>query len=279
MKKQFNTDVVKTIGRKVHHFIERRGFYISMILCVGIISISTLFITSNDIGNLAEAEPNDFAGIDFPNFGEPVSQSNAIPSAKPIEDIPKEDVNAKVNKEAAVSVEVMQKTKLSREELQEANPPPNIGKGGDSTKDLNETSKDMRVVFAHPLQGEIITKYAKDNLVYSKTLNEWRSHLGIDIKASKGTPVKAIAKGVIKEVKADPRFGATVVIEHEGGWKSVYSNLLKTDTFLEGRECKQGDVIGGVGTSASFESLDPPHLHLEVYKDGMAVDPSLHLPQ
>ena len=46
-------------------------------------------------------------------------------------------------------------------------------------------------------------EYAKDNLVYSSTLEEWVTHMGIDIKADKTTVVKAAADGTVKSIKND----------------------------------------------------------------------------
>jgi len=47
-------------------------------------------------------------------------------------------------------------------------------------------------------------EYAMDRLVYSKTLDEWRAHSGVDLRADRGTPVKVVADGVVTEVKTIP---------------------------------------------------------------------------
>ena len=60
-------------------------------------------------------------------------------------------------------------------------------------------------VFERPVEGEIIRKYAKDDLVYSDTLEEWITHFGIDIKAPKTSIVKAAEAGKNKAIKNDPR--------------------------------------------------------------------------
>ena len=48
--------------------------------------------------------------------------------------------------------------------------------------------------------------------MYSETLKEWITHLGIDIKAEKATVVKAAEAGTVKSIKNDPRYGLTVII-------------------------------------------------------------------
>lgn len=131
--------------------------------------------------------------------------------------------------------------------------------------------------FQKPVKGEIMREYAKDKLVYSNTLGEWITHNGVDIKADKTTVVKAAEEGTVKSIKNDPRYGLTVVIEHTNGFISVYSNLLTAEFVVEGEKVKQGQTIGTVGTTATFEISDEPHLHFEIKKDGENLDPTLYI--
>lgn len=143
-----------------------------------------------------------------------------------------------------------------------------------------ETKKEEKVpdpTFKRPVEGEVTTNFAKDTLIYSETLQEWVTHNGIDIKADKTTIVKASAEGTIKSIKNDPRFGITVVIEHVNGYSTVYANLLTAEFVKEGEEVKQGQTIGTVGNTATFEIADEPHLHFEILKDNEYVDPNLYL--
>ena len=143
-----------------------------------------------------------------------------------------------------------------------------------------EIKKEEKVpdpTFKRPVEGEVTTNFAKDTLIYSNTLQEWVTHNGIDIKADKTTIVKASADGTIKSIKNDPRFGITVVIEHVNGYSTVYANLLTAEFVKEGEQVKQGQTIGTVGNTATFEIADEPHLHFEILKDNEYVDPNLYL--
>ena len=131
--------------------------------------------------------------------------------------------------------------------------------------------------FEKPVDGEIVKEYAKDNLVYSNTLQEWTTHLGIDIKADKTTVVKAAETGMVKTIKNDPRYGLTIVIEHENGYQTIYSNLLSSEFVVEGEKVEKGQSIGTVGNTAAFEIADEAHLHFEVLKDSIQVDPNIYL--
>ena len=144
-----------------------------------------------------------------------------------------------------------------------------------TTEKKEETKKELS--FQKPVDGEIMKGYAKDNLVYSETLQEWTTHLGIDIKAEKTTVVKAAEAGTVKSIKNDPRYGLTIVIEHNDGYETVYSNLLSSEFVVEGEKVEKGQSIGTVGNTAAFEVADEPHLHFEILKDSIPIDPTTYM--
>lgn len=131
--------------------------------------------------------------------------------------------------------------------------------------------------FKKPIEGELSKEFAKDSLIYSETLKEWVTHLGVDIKAEKATVVKAAAEGTVKYIKNDPRFGLTIIIEHSNGFQTLYANLLTTEFVSEGEEVKAGQTIGTVGDSAIYEIVDEPHLHFEILNNNENVDPSEYI--
>ena len=138
-----------------------------------------------------------------------------------------------------------------------------------------ETKKE--ITFVKPTEGDVICEYAKDNLIYSETLKEWITHTAIDIKADKTSVIKASAEGIVKSIVNDPRYGLTVVIEHDDGYETVYANLLTAEFVGVGEEVTQGQTIGTVGNTASFESSMECHLHFELIKDGEYLDPAIYL--
>lgn len=145
-----------------------------------------------------------------------------------------------------------------------------------ATEEKGEVVK-KEINFIQPVEGEIIKEFAKDNLVYSTTLEEWVTHLGVDIKADKTTVVKAAADGVVRSIKNDPRYGLTVVINHDDQYQTVYSNLLTAEFVVEGESITQGQTIGTVGNTAVFEVSDESHLHFEILKDSVQVDPNIYI--
>ena len=143
-----------------------------------------------------------------------------------------------------------------------------------NTNKKEETNKTQVITFVKPVDGEITKEFAKEKLVYSNTLEEWATHLGIDIKADKTTVVKASEAGTIKSIKNDPRYGLSVIIEHQDGYETLYANLLTTEFVKVGEQVKQGQSIATVGDTATFEIADEPHLHFEIIKNGEQIDPS-----
>lgn len=152
----------------------------------------------------------------------------------------------------------------------------NNNTSSDSNANKSET-KQAEISFSKPVEGEIVKEFAQDNLIYSNTLEEWTTHTGIDIKAEKTTVVKSAEAGMVKSIKNDPRYGLTIVIEHQNGFQTVYSNLLTSEFVVEGENVEKGQSLGTVGNTAAFEIADEPHLHFEILKDSVAVDPSIYL--
>lgn len=148
-----------------------------------------------------------------------------------------------------------------------------------STNSNNSEKKETKkeISFQKPVEGEIIREFAQDNLVYSNTLEEWITHNGIDIKADKTTVVKSAEAGVVKSIKNDPRYGLTIVIQHDDVYQTIYSNLLTSEFVVEGEKVEKGQAIGTVGNSAVFEVADESHLHFEILKNSIQIDPSNYL--
>lgn len=110
---------------------------------------------------------------------------------------------------------------------------------------------------------------AKTNPFYKVPMQ----HNGLDIIASAGEPVYAVADGVVSDVvRSRKGLGNTVTLSHKGGYVTRYAHLADIQV-RKGRSVKVGDLIGYVGTSGnSFV----PHLHYEVMRDTLVLDPVSH---
>jgi len=124
-----------------------------------------------------------------------------------------------------------------------------------------------------PLNGQVVEAFSVDQLVYSETLGDWRTHDGVDIAAAQGTSVLAASSGTVVSVTDDPLMGTMVVLSHDGGYQTTYANLQAKPAVSKGDKVSAGQIIGAVGTTSTAESAEGPHLHFSVTKDGDVVDP------
>ena len=124
-----------------------------------------------------------------------------------------------------------------------------------------------------PLSGETVAAFSMDELAYSETLADWRTHDGIDIAAEVGTQVIAACSGVVTAVRDDDMMGTLVTIAHDDGYETTYANLRSSPGVGEGQYVSAGEVIGAVGSSSIAEFSMPAHLHFSVSKDGVPCDP------
>ncbi|MBQ5777934.1 MAG: M23 family metallopeptidase [Oscillospiraceae bacterium] len=126
-----------------------------------------------------------------------------------------------------------------------------------------------------PVDGILAHPFSDTTLVYSNTMEDYRTHMGIDVNASIGDKVYAAANGIIKDVWYDPMMGSCVRVEHEGGVECIYRNLAQDlcEGIGIGSSLLTGDAIGFVGESAMIELAQEPHLHFETKVNGEYVDP------
>jgi murein DD-endopeptidase MepM/ murein hydrolase activator NlpD len=100
-------------------------------------------------------------------------------------------------------------------------------------------------------------------------LQTQRAHTGVDYAAPTGTPVIAVADGVVTESSYQGAYGNMVVVQHNARQSTVYAHLSRMQV-KRGQSIKQGDVIGAVGTTGLSTG---PHLHFEFRIGGRHVDP------
>lgn len=94
-------------------------------------------------------------------------------------------------------------------------------------------------------------------------------HEGVDISASRGTPILAAAKGRVTFAGRRSGYGVTVELDHGYGYSTIYGHASQL-LVRRGQEVKRGDVIARVGSTGLATS---PHLHYEVRIGGRPVNP------
>ncbi len=119
-----------------------------------------------------------------------------------------------------------------------------------------------------PTEGWLTSPFSRSR--WHPLLNVRRPHEGIDISASRGTPVVATADGQVTYAGWRPGFGWTVEIDHGNGLKTRYAHNEKNLKSQVGDRVRRGDTIALVGSSGLATG---PLVHYEVLQDGRAVNP------
>lgn len=149
---------------------------------------------------------------------------------------------------------------------------------GDSYEEtMGEISVTGKLVW--PLEGAVVETFSQDTLVWSETMEDWRTHQGVDIAAMEGDLVSVTQDGTVTAVYEDDYLGSVVVVSHAGDISTLYANLAETPSVAVGQKVSAGDVIGQVGSTALLETAEEGHLHFEVFRDGKNTDPLSYLPQ
>jgi septal ring factor EnvC (AmiA/AmiB activator) len=119
-----------------------------------------------------------------------------------------------------------------------------------------------------PIKGKVIRKFGKQADPFTgSTVNSY----GIDIQASIGTPIKAVADGIVALAQFIPAYGQTVALEH-GQYSTVYAHLNGI-RVRQGQSIKQGEVIGLVGNTGLTDSADKHQLTFEIRYNRSPQDP------
>lgn len=285
MKKLFPEE--KGAKRGIRDFLDKKGFYIVLLLCIAVVAGTAVYVTSRnatsnnpqyDAQNIIPEEnatnSEAIAGGSLNAQEQTGSTASASSQDKAVGEAAKAEPKTDDNKAPAPEKSSEPKTTTPKTP---STPAKTTAPKTSSSAKNTDSAKQQNFIMS--VSGAVTFEYAKDKLVYSKTLEEWRTHEGLDLAADRGTPVKAAADGVVTEIKNDPRYGIVVVIDHNNGLKSLYSNLASDDMVTVNQKIKQGDIIGSVGNTAAFESAEQPHLHFEVLKDNVNVDPTSYLPK
>lgn len=143
--------------------------------------------------------------------------------------------------------------------------------------ELSEQMKKLKASFENrkgkllwPAEGSLKQKFGK--IVHPEYKTVTRNN-GIDIGAKKGSAVLVVAPGLVKHVGNMKGYGKIVLVDHFGGYTTIYAHLAST-TVKKGDEVPLGKKIGTVGESGS---LDGVKLHFELRKKAKALDPVLWL--
>ena len=127
-------------------------------------------------------------------------------------------------------------------------------------------------VFIMPTIGNVSKGYTIDALVWSNTMEDYRTHDGIDICAGAGEGVMAAADGIVTVTNGLDSWGGSygyyIQIDHGGGLETLYAHCSSI-CVTTGQQVQAGEVIGYVGHTGRATGN---HLHFEVHINGVRRD-------
>lgn len=140
----------------------------------------------------------------------------------------------------------------------------------ESKTTINDLNRPFSGYYILPLNSKVSKDYSDGDMVYSPTMDDWRTHDGIDLAGNVGDNVIAVQDGKVLEVTVDELWGDTVIIQHGNGLKARYCGV--NATVKKDADIEQGQVIGTL-TAIPIEEKDGVHIHLETEVDGKIADP------
>jgi murein DD-endopeptidase MepM/ murein hydrolase activator NlpD len=258
--------------KRVKVFWQKQGFYIVLFLCVCAMG-TALFFSSGD-------------GMDFSQNNKAVElDKGEMESSDEITVIDQTNLSefiAEREKDIPGGIYYLTDDELEKDAVGDTD---KSDQKGQVAQENNENSNqltaqvisDVGEISFPVINGEIFKPYAMEQLLYSETLREFRTHQGVDILGELGSDILAFLPGTVESVDIDELWGVIVVIDHGKGLKSVYANLAESIDVEVGRYVLSGDKIGAIGQSSNLERSDPPHLHFEIHMNNKPIDPARYI--
>jgi murein DD-endopeptidase MepM/ murein hydrolase activator NlpD len=125
--------------------------------------------------------------------------------------------------------------------------------------------QDPKISFVWPVKGLLTSEFGGRGKGF---------HTGLDIATRGGIIIVSAAAGTVVAAGAEKGLGLTLVIDHDNGYSTLYGHLSRV--FVEeGQAVREGQAIGAVGETGNATGF---HLHLEIRRDQIPLDPLLLLP-
>lgn len=234
----------KKFFSKTSNFFRKEGFYVILFVCLCVVA-TVAAVTSRT------AKPKNPPVVSDTAINDTKTTGSGLIAEEPKVDYPN-------------AMQVQETTKPS------TNTGITVPKTGTAA-----VSKPVDTAFAKPVEGTLARAYSEDP-VWSDSTETWRPNFGMDIKADLGKDVVAVLDGKVETVgDSSLGYGKEVVINHQNGLKTVYSNLDPNILVAAGKTVKKGEKIGKVGNTTLRSGYEKygSHLHFAVLKGKDYVDP------
>ncbi|MCD7929482.1 MAG: peptidoglycan DD-metalloendopeptidase family protein [Clostridiales bacterium] len=256
--------------QKLTNFLNGRGFYIALALCLVAIGVSCWYLWQG--ATLAREMAEEASAVETVTLEPEESEETAgdadistdpADTEEPTEEDAPRDAPAGSETEDTETAEVAETATVTEEAAETLEP-------------VTETAAEVSE-WVWPLEGAVVAAFSSDTLTYNEALGDWRTHSGIDLSAEVGQEVVAAYGGTVISIQDDVLLGRTVTVDCGSGLTTLYGNLAEDVAVTAGDIVSAGDTIGAVGETASGERNETAWLHFAVEQDGEPVDPMEYL--
>ena len=259
---------------QLKRFLRDKGFALALLACLvaaaaaGVWAVRTVRdeLKENLDGLNEPDSTSTLPGIDedltiIPEEEYPEWQQPTTPAANSVANVPKADPAPRAGSSASSAASSGQASGSGsvREPsvLQSASSPASSSAAPASTQ---------------PVSGRVLNGYSGDELVYNKTLGDWRTHNGVDYACAQDAAVSAPVNGKVTAVETDGRWGGVVSIEDGEG--RVWRVCGTADVQVKaGDTVSTGQTLGRAGNIPN-ECTEETHVHLEVLEGDKYLDPA-----
>lgn len=269
-------------------FISGKGFYLALAVCLAGAGAAAWVAVDKTIDNIEQSPLTQTPQTQQEeNYSQPAEQK--LENIQKDSDVPSgeapaaDDSSSKTAENSAKTPDSLSADKddssNDSDSSMDALPPSAQPESSSAPNESSEASapsqqpeRSVLATFSLPVSGAAITPFSGDMLVKNETLNDWRTHNGIDISAAVGSIVTASCDGIVTDVRSDPLWGNVVEVSC-GEYVMTYAGLADEIPVAEEMPVSAGEVIGSVG-EIPCELLLEPHLHFDVKQNGKYVDPA-----
>ncbi len=217
------------------------GVYFAMALCLVALGIGA-WATYDTVVKISDVTQN----TTFSAAPQSTAEVNQVVSGVPRESVPE-------------TVSAVQSSEMESESVAEPEP--------------EEPESTEPEFYSYPLAGqEILNGFSNGDPIYNMTTDDWRTHDGLDLAAQVGQNVMSIGAGTVVQAYEDALWGNVLIIAH-GTLEVRYCGLAEPSTLAAGDTVEDGQTLGTVGI-VPLEEQSGAHLHLQIQKDGVWIDPT-----
>jgi murein DD-endopeptidase MepM/ murein hydrolase activator NlpD len=255
---------------KVLSFIKGKQFYYVLLLgFVAIFAISSLIFSN---GN----KDRDNVNPDLVDLNTPLDEDGDVALLDPVTDEldELEEVSTIPNTESIITEDIIEGPDdlVDQDLVQEEDELPVLNDTTEPIEEKTILTFNEENGLAWPVQGDIILRFSNQTPIYYETLDQYKVHPAMAIKAMIGNEVKVAARGVIEDISTSDELGTTVVVNHGDGYETVYGQLKELKVNV-GDTLEQGDVIGLIEEPTKYYGKEGSHLHFQVLKDSQSINP------